>query len=162
MKFVTDYFNAEKFESVFFIGVGIIAIALGIYLWFCMKEPYYKGISIPLVLIAFIQLTVGITVCFRSPKDIIKIERVLKNEHSKIQTQEIPRMEAVIKNFIIYRYTEILLIILGIVLFFYFPSQTFWKGVGIGLFIQSGLMLSLDYFAEKRGTEYLHYLKKLN
>ncbi|MFM9989704.1 hypothetical protein [Flavobacterium sp.] len=47
MKFVTDYFNAEKFESLFFVGVGIIAITLGIYFWFIIKEPFYEGVAIP-------------------------------------------------------------------------------------------------------------------
>jgi hypothetical protein len=33
-----------------------------------------------------------------------------------------------------------------------------WKGVGLGLAIQSALMLLLDFFAESRGREYLDYL----
>jgi len=161
MKFIADYFNAEKFESLFFIGVGIIAIALGIYFWFIVKEPLYKGIAIPIILVALIQITVGTTVYLRSPKDILKVENMLENEHSKIQTEEIPRMNVVMKNFVIYRYVEITLMILGLILFFYFPSQTFWKGLGIGLFIQASLMLSLDYFAEIRGTEYLKHVTTL-
>lgn len=159
MKFTTDYFNAEKMESLFFIGIGTIAIILGIYFWFLVKEPFYKGIAIPLVLIAVIQITVGTTVYIRSPKDILKVENIIKNEPSKIQTEEIPRMNIVMKNFVIYRYVEIALMILSSVAFCYFLSQTFWKGLGLGLFIQASLMLSLDYFAEKRGTE---YLKQLN
>ena len=85
MKFITDYFNAEKFESLFFIGVGIIAVALGIYFWFIIKEPIYKGIAIPFVLVAFIQLTVGTTVYFRSPKDIVTVE---KDSHLTIFKQD--------------------------------------------------------------------------
>ena len=161
MKFITDYFNAEKFESLFFIGIGIIAIALGIYFWFIIKEPIYKGIAIPFVLVAFIQLTVGTTVYFRSPKDIVTVENIISNEPSKIHSEEIPRMNVVMKNFVIYRYVEIALMILGISLFFCFPSQNFWKGLGIGLFIQASLMLSLDYFAEKRGTDYLKQITNL-
>lgn len=161
MKFIADYFNAEKFESLFFIGVGIIAIALGIYFWVIIKEPIYKGIAIPFVLVAFIQLTVGTTIYFRSPKDSTKVENIIKNEPSKIHSEEIPRMNVVMKSFIIYRYVEIALMILGIILFFYFPSQKFWKGLGIGLFIQASLMLSLDYFEEKRGTEYLNQITNL-
>lgn len=84
MKFITDYFNAEKHESLLFIGVGITAILLGIYFWVEIKEPLFKGIAIPLVLVALIQLTVGTTVYFRSPKDILMVENKLKNEPNKI------------------------------------------------------------------------------
>lgn len=70
-------------------------------------------------------------------------------------------MKEVMKNFVIYRYVEIIVIILGLILFFYFPIHTFWRGIGIGLFIQVSLMLSLDYFAEKRGAKYLEYLTTL-
>lgn len=161
MKFIADYFNAEKNESLLFMGIGIIANTLGFYFWFTIKEPFYKGIAIPFILVALIQLTVGITVYFRSPKEIVMVENIVKNEPIKIQTEEIPRMEVVMKNFIIYRYLEIVLIILGLSLFFFFPIQTFWKGIGIGLFIQASLMLSLDYFAEKRGKDYLKQLTTL-
>lgn len=162
MKFVTDYFNAEKFESLFFVGVGIIAIALGIYFWFIIKEPFYKGLAIPLALVALIQLSVGSTVYFRSTKDILMVENLIKKEPFKIQTEEIPRMNVVMKNFVFYRYVEFALMLCGLILFFVSPSQTIWKGLGIGLFIQASLLLSLDFFAEKRGTEYLKQLTTLS
>ncbi|OAQ38951.1 hypothetical protein A5893_13010 [Pedobacter psychrophilus] len=158
MKFITDYFNAEKFESLFFVGIGILAIVSGIYFWFVIKEPFQKGIAIPLILIAFIQITVGAIVYVRSPKDILTVQNIVKIEPEKIQTIEIPRMELVMKNFVVYRYVEIALMLLGLILYFYFPSISFWKGIGLGLFMQAGFMLLLDFFAEKRGKEYLQHL----
>lgn len=156
-----NYFNAEKFESLFFILIGIIAIITGIYFWVSIKEPFYKGIAIPLFLIALIQLTVGIAVYLRSPKDIIKVEHFLRSEPSKIQSDEIPRMEVVMKNFVVYRYVEIALIIIGLMLFFTLPDSYFWKGLGFGLSIQAGIMLLLDFFAENRGQSYLEFLKSV-
>ncbi|MFM9989703.1 hypothetical protein [Flavobacterium sp.] len=90
------------------------------------------------------------------------VENLMKKEPFKIQTEEIPRMNVVMKNFVIYRYVEFALMLCGLILFFVSPGQTILKGLGIGLFIQASLMLSLDFFAEKRGTEYLKQLITLS
>ncbi|MBA2423452.1 MAG: hypothetical protein H0V61_09560 [Chitinophagales bacterium] len=162
MEQVVKYFNAEKNESLLFIFVAIIAFLVSIYFLLKIKVSFFSGISLALMMIAAIQLFVGSTVYFRSSKDIERVTTFIENDRGKIQSEEIPRMKIVMKNFVIYRYVEMALTILGIILFFFFPSQTFWKGVGVGLFIQSILMLSFDYFAEKRGTEYLQYLTTIN
>jgi hypothetical protein len=159
MEPISKYFNEEKYESVFFVLVGLIAIILSIYFFAKVKTPFYNGVSYALLAVATIQLTVGISVYFRSPKDIIRIENFVKFEKSRIQSDEIPRMNIVMKNFVIYRWIEIFLMSLGLVFFFYFSSQSLMEGIGSGLFIQSALMLFLDYFAEKRGFEYLDFLK---
>jgi hypothetical protein len=65
------------------------------------------------------------------------------------------------KNFVLYRRIEIALIISGIILYFYFQPKTFWKGIGLGLSVQSSFMLLLDYFAESRGKVYLMFLQSL-
>ena len=36
--------------------------------------------------------------------------------------------------------------------------RPFWRGVGLGLALQAGLMLLLDLFAEARGSTYLDWL----
>jgi hypothetical protein len=87
---------------------------------------------------------------------------MISNDKEKIKTEEIPRMETVMKNFLIYRYVELVLMIAGLILMFTFKENEFVKGVGIGLFIQAGLMLTLDFFAEKRGHEYLTFLINLS
>jgi hypothetical protein len=53
------------------------------------------------------------------------------------------------------------LVVMGIALFLYFQPMTLWKGIGLGLAIQSSFMLFLDYFAESRGKVYLDYLQTL-
>lgn len=159
---ITHYFNAEKFESLFFIGIGMIAILIGVLLVMYVKTPFSRGISIPLIVLAAVQVIVGATVYVRSPKDIVRVESIIKLEKSKLNTEEIPRMKTVMKNFKIYRYLEICFMVVGLLLMFVWNDSSFMQGIGVGLFMQSALMLSLDFFAERRGEEYLHYLLSIS
>jgi hypothetical protein len=161
MEQVSKYFNAEKSESLLFVVVGIVALLLSAYFLVKMKQPFYNGMAYPFIVVALIQLTVGSSVYFRSPLDIARVNQMMQTETAKIQTEEIPRMEIVMKKFVLYRWVEIALVIVGIALCLYFQPMTLWKGIGLGLAIQSSFMLLLDYFAESRGKVYLDYLQTL-
>jgi hypothetical protein len=111
--------------------------------------------------VSILEIIVGISLIYRSPKDIIRVENYIKNEQFKIKTDEIPRMEKVMKNFVFYRYLEIALILIGVILYFASTDSDFWGGLGFGLFIQASIVLTLDYFAERRGFIYLEYLNSI-
>jgi hypothetical protein len=151
---VVRYFNGEKAESYIFILIGVIAFAMALIFFFVLKSSFWKGAAIPFIIVALLQFVVGYTIVTRSPKDIARVEIFLQKEPQRIKTLEIPRMEKVLNNFVMYRYVEIALIILGILLMYSSINDTFWKGVGIGLFIQAGMVLCLDFFAERRGHIY--------
>ena len=167
LSFIYKYFIAEKQESLLFLIIGIAAILLAVVFWFFIKSnpSFFKGAAIPLLAIGLIQMVVGYTVYSRTDKqkkDIaynIGIEPV-----SFVKQTELPRMEKVMTNFVIYRWVEIAFIITGLVLIFLFksnPDKSFWYGLGIGLAIQAVIMLGADYFAEKRGKVYTEELKKI-
>ena len=158
--FVTTYFTEEKIESLFFIISGIISVCLALIFWFIIKYSFYNGLAFPFMLVGLMQIIVGTTVYIRSPKDIIKVEQFIRHEPQKIQTEELPRMEVVMKSFTFYKWIEIILMLTGIILYilFFNSSQTFWKGLGLGLLIQASLMLTLDIVAEKRGRIYIQSL----
>lgn len=158
MNQVLTYFNQEKVEGLVFIVVGVIALTLAAYFTVKVKQPFYNGLAYSLVFLALIQVTVGTIIYLRSPKDIIRVTRMLETEKKLILKEEIPRMEKVMKSFVIYRYIEMTLILTGMIFFVVSSPGTLWKGVGMGLVIQASLMLLLDYFAEKRGHTYLDYL----
>ena len=40
-------------------------------------------------------------------------------------------------------------------------NDTFWRGIGLGLFSQASIVLCLDFFAERQGHIYIEYLKEL-
>ncbi len=162
MEAIKNYFNAEKAESLLFIGFGIFTLVLSIYFFFFIKDGFWKGLAIPLIFFSLVQIVIGTTIFTRSPKDDLKVENILKYEPQKIQLEEIPRMEKVMKNFVYYRYFEIGMMVLGLVLMFSLSNYGFWKGFGLGLFIQCAVLLSLDFFAEKRGHFYIEHLKTIN
>ena len=161
---IEKYFIAEKQESILFMCIGIAAIIialLGIFLW---KTQYWKGAAIPLIIVGIIQIVVGYTVFAKS--DDQRIDAVYKidmNPQDLVQN-EIPRMEKVNNNFVIYRWAEIVLLIAGFILVFMFRSNTekqFLFGLAFALAIQAAICLGLDFFAEKRATVYTEQLKTL-
>jgi hypothetical protein len=158
---IQKYFNAEKSESLLFMAFGLFFILFSIYCFAVLKNNFWYGLTIPLLIFSVIQIVIGSTIYYRSPIDRQRVENMLTNEPQKIQLEEIPRMKIVLKNFIYYRYFEIVMIAIGLVLLYSFPDYTFWKGLGMGLFVQCLLLLLLDFFAEKRGLSYLNYLQNL-
>ncbi|CAN5731435.1 hypothetical protein BH11BAC4_BH11BAC4_14490 [soil metagenome] len=160
---IEKYFIAEKSESLIFLIIGIVAIVLAIIFFFFLKTNFYKGMAWPLLLIACIQLTVGYTVYKRSDDDRKRNTYAYDLNPSDLKNKEIPRMEIVNKNFILYRWIEIALIVAGISLIFLYRSNTeksFWVGLGVGLAIQAAIMLGADYFAEARARVYTKGLKE--
>lgn len=167
LNFIYEYFIAEKQESLWFIIMGTAAILGAIACWFFIKSnaAFYKGAAIPFFAIGLIQLVVGYTVYSRADvqkKDIaynIGLEPV-----SFVKQTELPRMEKVMNNFIIYRWVEIAFIITALVLIFIYrlnPGKSFWYGLGFALCIQAVVLLAADYFAEKRGKIYSKELRKI-
>lgn len=157
-EYIETYFQSERSESLIFLAMGLLAILLAGWFWFSTKPEFYRGMAWPLLLVGIIQLVVGGTVFVRSPKDIVAVNEMTVSAPGKIKTVEIPRMETVMKNFVIYRYVEIALMIIGLALIIMNKDINFWKGAGAGLFAQAALMLLADYFAEKRGKVYLQQL----
>ena len=155
---VVKYFTGEKTESYLFIILGIISLLTAAYLILAMKTTFWKGVSIPFLLVAILELSVGFTLVKRSPEDIARVKTFITKEPLKIKTDEIPRMKKVMRNFLLFRYFEVALIFLGIILMYSSLKDTFWRGLGLGLFLQASIVLSLDFFAERRGHIYENYL----
>ncbi|MCE2742365.1 MAG: hypothetical protein LW701_02120 [Fluviicola sp.] len=160
MSSIEKYFNGEKAESYVFIVIGLVALLIAFYCVFTLKTSFWRGVAIPFILVAMLEFIIGYTIVKRSPKDIYRVESFIKVQPSKITLDEIPRMEKVMKNFVIFRYVEICLILLGIILMYSSLNDTLWRGIGLGLFMQASIVLSLDFFAERRGHIYLEYMKE--
>ena len=160
MSSIEKYFNGEKSESYVFIVIGMVALLIAFYFVFTLKTSFWRGVAIPFILVAMLEFIIGYAIVKRSPKDIYRVESFIKVQPSKIALDEIPRMEKVMKNFVIFRYVEICLILLGIILMYSSLNDTLWRGIGLGLFMQASIVLSLDFFAERRGHIYLEYLKE--
>jgi len=159
---IEKYFMAEKHESLIFLGIGIIAILLSLVFYSYLKTNLYKGAAIPLLVIGLIQAVVGYTVYARSDEQRISNVYAYDMDPVKLKAQEFPRMKTVKKNFIIYRWVEIVLVLSGIALIFLYktnPNKAFWFGLGMTLAIQAGLMFAADYFAEQRAGVYTNLLE---
>jgi hypothetical protein len=155
-QYLIPYFTAEKQEALLFMLVGVLALAVSAAL--LAKGGPYKGMLYPLAAVAVIQLVVGSTVYFRTDAQVAELTAQYQSDPAGFRTAETQRMDVVVKNFVLYRYIELALLLAGLALLWFMRHNEFWYAVGIGLSLQAGLMLALDYFAEKRAGEYLQFV----
>ena len=133
---IHNYFKAEKNESLVFVIVGATAILCGFYFLLVINSKFFNGLSWPLIFIAIIQIFVGIIIFFRSPTDEKRVTNFAQNSPKNIKNLEIIRMDKVMTKFKLYRYAEIGLALLGLILFLAASPTGFWRGVGLGIIIQ--------------------------
>ncbi len=154
---IEKYFVAEKKESLLFVLIGIAGVVTATVFFFFLKTEFYKGAAIPFFAIGLLLGIVGYTVYKRSDGDRKRNVYAYDMNPSQLKEKELPRMKTVMKNFIVYRYAEIFLLLIGVALYIYFIrdfKHDFWRGFGLALVLMSFLALVADYFAEKRGKAY--------
>ena len=154
---IEKYFLAEKQMSLAFIIIGAVAIILATVFFVLLKTSFYKGAGIPLLVIGLVQLIAAGVVYNKSDKDRIRNVYAYDMNPAQLKNEELPRMQAVVKNFAVIKWVEIGLIAIGLILIFYYRSnadKAFWFGLGITLVIQILITLIADTAAEKRAAIY--------
>jgi len=150
--FIADYFSAEKIHALLFMLVGMVAVALAA--WMVKDRKPLRGMAIPLVAVALIQLTVGSIVYSRSDLQSTQLQQLVRQDPAEFKRIETPRMKKVIANFALYGQIEIALLALGMAIVVLLRNREYWFAFGLGLVLQAGIMLALDFFAEARAERY--------
>ncbi len=157
---IVTYFAGEKLQCTIGILPGLTGFALSIYFIF-LNKPILKGISFAFLPLSILLLAICVGIVIRTPQDLKRVSSYYENEPNKMQTEELPRMEKVMKTFPIIKMAEIGFIIVGIILALFFWKYDLIKGIGIGLIIQGFMLYAFDHFAESRGKIYWEFLNTL-
>jgi hypothetical protein len=153
-----DYFAAEKGESLIFLLAGVLATIVSVLLWRSASE--YRAMAYPLIAIGLIQIAVGGAIYARTDRQVDGLRAELARDAAAYRAAELPRMAKVSAGFKLYKAIELALLAAGIALTFAFKSRPALYAVGIGLILQSSVMLVLDLFAERRADRYVAALEQ--
>ncbi len=162
---IEEYFTAEKQESLVFLVIGIVAIAMALIFYFGGKSNFYKGVAIPLLLLGIVQAIAGYSVYTKSDDQRISNVYALDMNPDQLKTVELTRMRKVKTNFKILRWVEVAAVFAGLILILLFrmsPDKTLWLGLGIAFMLMSGEFMIADYIAGKRASVYLWLLEDFN
>lgn len=151
--FIAGYFRAEKAQALVFIAVGVAAIALAIGL--LRRRSAWRGMAVPLVAVALIEIGVGATVAWRSDAQSAALQQLYRQDQAAFQRVETPRLKAVIASFELYKAVELGLLALGMAMVVLLRNREYGLAFGFGLVLQAGALLALDFFAEARADGYL-------
>ncbi len=158
METISTYFNAERAESVVFIVAALLALAASVWCLLVLKQSFYFGMAISLATIAALQLIVGVTIYQRSPQDTARVQQMIQLEPDRLQTQEVPRMRVVMRNFKIYLGVELTLLILSLFALTLVTPGSLAQGLALGMALQAAFTAVLDLIATLRGGAYLSWL----
>ena len=158
METISTYFNAERAESVVFIVAALLALAASVWCLIVLKQSFYFGMAISLATIAALQLIVGVTIYQRSPQDTARVQQMIQLEPDRLQTQEVPRMRVVMRNFKIYLGVELTLLILSLFALTLITPGSLAQGLALGMALQAAFTAVLDLIATLRGGAYLSWL----
>lgn len=158
MDTISTYFNAERAESLLFIAVGALALAASAWCLLMLRKPYFNGMALSLAVVAVLQLIVGVTVYQRSPQDTARVQQMVQSAPERIQSEEVPRMRVVMRNFKIYLGVELALLVLSLIVLQFAAPGGFVRGAAMGLALQAVFTAVLDVVATRRGDAYLHWL----
>ncbi|MCB0425129.1 MAG: hypothetical protein KDD13_10880 [Mangrovimonas sp.] len=158
MDSVLNYFNGEKIQCLIGLVISIAFIITSAY-FLSTQKALLNGMAYSILPLAILLSIICIGVIVRVPKDIERVTTYYKEESVKLHTEELPRMEKVMKNFSIIKKIEIGVFLVGLVLVFMFWGNGLIKGVALGLIIQGIILFLFDYVAESRGVIYINFLK---
>ena len=158
---IEKYFMAEKQAGLLVLVIGVIAVLIGLIFFLVLKTNLFKGAAIPLLVLGALECFVGYSIYKRSDADRISNVYAYDMNPQQLRTEELPRMETVNKNFVIYKGVEVGLAVLGIILMILYRGQaerSFWVGFGLTLVIQGVLLFGMETIATQRAKDYTRKL----
>jgi hypothetical protein len=153
------YFNEEVKGAWVFVALGILALAAGLWLW--RSQGAFRHACWPLAALALLQLGVGVVIVQRAPAQQAALEQTLAQQPAAFKAMESERMARLLDAFRFYKLIEIALVLVALGLALFLPHNDLARGWGLGLLLQSALLLSAGLVAELRAETYLDAIRRL-
>jgi hypothetical protein len=159
LEIMHTYFRGERLEAALFIApAGFALAALGIAALRAETGGFAWSVAVPCFVFALVLVVVGIVVATRTAAQVDALVSGWEHDPAAMLREELPRMQAVVRNF---GWTLIAFGVMagaGLVFRFAIPGE--WaRGLGSVLVLLGGMGLMIDGFAERRARPYLAALK---
>jgi len=154
---IEKYFISEKSASFAIVIIGVVAIVLALVFFFYLKTNWYKGVAIPFIIIGLLHVTAGYTVYKSCDEGRKKNVYAYDMNPDQLKNNELSRMEKVRNNLKFFKALEVVSLLLGIGLFFYFrhnADNTFWAGFGVALVIEAAITFGFNFIGDKNAAQY--------
>jgi hypothetical protein len=155
---IRTYFAGEKSEAALILLAGLVALAVALWLWFAVREPFTRGLAATLLLVAALGLGVGGTVYLRSDAQVRALVEQQRVDPGRFAAEEGPRIRQVVRSFGQYRIGYAIAVIVAVVLVFAIGRPMF-QGLAVGLLILAALGFTIDFYAEARALGYVRALE---
>ena len=156
---LAEYFGAERQGGFVLVAVAVSGFGFAAFLWF--GRSAFVAMAWPLVVLAVLQLIIGLTVALRTPAQIATLDQGLHTSPASTISAETTRMSAVNRNFRIVKVVEVVVMGLGVLLAIGLPHPGAWAAVGLGLLLEGAVLLVFDAFAHQRALVYTQWLAQL-
>ncbi|MDL5047939.1 hypothetical protein QQ054_18135 [Oscillatoria amoena NRMC-F 0135] len=105
----------------------------------------------------FLLLSICIGIVARTPKDVARVTGYYTTAPQKMKTDELPRIEKVMKNFVLIKNAEVAVLAAGLLLAFLFRKNKLITGLAIGIILQCIVLYIFNYVASMRGSHILRF-----
>lgn len=153
---LTAYFTAEKQGGLLLVALAAASLALAGYLF--ATKSLFAAMAWPVLVLGGIELVIGISVASRATAQIAEIEAGLQATRTVTITTEIERMARVNGTFTLIKQVEIALIAISVLFLIVQPAPATLGSVGLGILLQSTILLVFDTFAHHRAVHYVEWL----
>ena len=152
------YFSGEKSEAALILLAGAACLLAALWLWFLVKQPFARGLSVSLLLCAVLGLSVGGSVYLRTDGQVRELIELHEKDPGRFAAQEGPRIREVVKSFGVYRIGYAIAVLLALA-FVFVIGRPAYHGLAVGLLVLAALGFTIDYYAEARAIGYLRALE---
>ena len=153
---LTAYFTAERQGGLLLVALAAASLALAIYL--IATKSLFSPMAWPVLVLGAIELVIGVTVAGRAAAQITEIEAGLQSKRTVTNTAEVERMARVNGTFETIKKVEIALIAVSILFMIVRPAPDTLGAMGLGILLQSAVLLVFDTFAHHRAIRYVEWL----
>ena len=154
---LAEYFTAERQAGFLLVALGLAGFGFGAFLW--VIRSAFLATAWPLVVLGLFQVAIGLTVALRTPEQVASLEQGLRTSPAATVSAETQRMSTVNRNFRVIKVAEVAFIVLGLLLAVFLPHPSTWAAVGLGLLVESAVLLAFDAFAQQRALVYTQWLQ---
>lgn len=153
---LTAYFTAEKHGGLLLVALAAASLALAVYLF--ATKSVFSAMAWPVLVLGGIELVIGLTVATRTASQVAEIAAGLQSTRTVTITTEIERMARVNGTFVLIKKVEMALIGISLLFLILQPAPATLGSVGLGILLQSAVLLVFDTFAHHRAIHYVEWL----